>query len=179
MEARSQGWRIRPRPSARLRARSQRRPHRPKHWRPRYISARRAAIRRAAAQLCRQIGGEDADAARRVAYVRLNRELIEGKQSPFWQRPGEGLFTVPLPEGGRAHVVVDRSEMLDCRSFHERRSSREGSGEPRDRLLSSQRTALRFDPRRPRSRRRRAREIRRCINSPCGHRGRGGAILTK
>jgi len=72
--------------------------------------------------------------ARRVAYVRLNRELIEGKQSPFWQRPGEGLFTVPLPEGGALTVVVDRSEMLDADRF-----TSEGhlDGQPASRVIVS------------------------------------------
>ena len=72
--------------------------------------------------------------ARRVAYVRLNRELIEGKQSPFWQRPGEGRFTVPLPEGGALTVVVDRSEMLDADRF-----TSEGhlDGQPASRVIVS------------------------------------------
>ena len=72
--------------------------------------------------------------ARRVAYVRLNRELIEGKQSPFWQRSGEGRFTVPLPEGGALTIVVDRSEMLDADRF-----TSEGhlDGQPASRVIVS------------------------------------------
>ena len=72
--------------------------------------------------------------SRRTAYVRLNRELIEGKQSPFWQRPGEGRFTVPLPEGGALTVLVDRSEMLDADRF-----TSEGhlDGQPGSRVIVS------------------------------------------
>jgi hypothetical protein len=72
--------------------------------------------------------------ARRIYYARLNHELIDGKQSPFWQRPGEGRFTVPLPEGGALTVLVDRSEMLDADRF-----TSEGhlDGQPASRVIVS------------------------------------------
>ena len=72
--------------------------------------------------------------ARRIYYARLNRELIEGKQSPFWQSPGEGRFTVPSPQGGAFTVLVDRSEMLDADRF-----TSEGhlDGQPASRVIVS------------------------------------------
>ena len=72
--------------------------------------------------------------ARRVDYVRADRKLIEGKQSPFWQRPGEGRFSIPLPDGGAIAVVVDRSEMLDAGRF-----TSEGhiEGQPASRVIVS------------------------------------------
>jgi len=52
-----------------------------------------------------------------IHYVRLNRALIEGKRSPFWQRPGAGAFDLPLGDGAAARVVIDRSEMLGADRF--------------------------------------------------------------
>ncbi len=50
--------------------------------------------------------------SREIHYVQLNRVLIAGKQSPFWQKAGAGRFELPLPDGTAATVVIDRSEML-------------------------------------------------------------------
>jgi hypothetical protein len=55
--------------------------------------------------------------ARTVHYVRVDRALIEGKSSPFWQRPGEGRLRVPRPDGPPFEVVIDRSEMLGANRF--------------------------------------------------------------
>ncbi len=49
---------------------------------------------------------------RAIHYVRLNRALITGKASPFWQRPGVGRVELPLPDSGALTVVMDASEML-------------------------------------------------------------------
>ncbi|MBI5380595.1 MAG: hypothetical protein HZA31_01720 [Opitutae bacterium] len=70
--------------------------------------------------------------AKKVHYVRLNRDWIEGKQSPFWQRPGEGRFLVPLPDGGTLPVVVESSEMLDAERFT---SVGHVEGQPASRVL--------------------------------------------
>lgn len=50
--------------------------------------------------------------SREVRYVRLETAWLGGKQSPFWQRPGEGRIEVPLPRGGSVVVAIDGSEML-------------------------------------------------------------------
>ncbi|MBI5767602.1 MAG: hypothetical protein HZA93_07390 [Verrucomicrobia bacterium] len=50
--------------------------------------------------------------ARRVSYVRLNRALITGKQSPFWQAPGVGQVVLPRPDGEALTVVIEASGML-------------------------------------------------------------------
>ncbi len=52
-----------------------------------------------------------------VRYVRINRELIEGKQSPFWQPRDTGRLELPLPDGGTATVVIQDSESLGARRF--------------------------------------------------------------
>ncbi len=52
-----------------------------------------------------------------VHYVRTNALLAAGKQSPFWQAPGEGRIDVPLPGGNVVTVVIDGSEMLDADRF--------------------------------------------------------------
>lgn len=52
-----------------------------------------------------------------VRYVRINRELIEGKSSPFWQPGATGRLELPLPEGGSATVVIESSESLGVRRF--------------------------------------------------------------
>ncbi|MEO7346763.1 MAG: hypothetical protein ABIZ49_07050, partial [Opitutaceae bacterium] len=54
---------------------------------------------------------------RAISYVRLNRALIEGKQSAFWAAPGAGRVEVPLPEGGMLSVAIDASEMLGADRF--------------------------------------------------------------
>jgi hypothetical protein len=50
--------------------------------------------------------------AREVHYVQVDRAWLGGKSSPFWQPPGEGRITVPLPRGGSVVVAVAASEML-------------------------------------------------------------------
>ena len=55
--------------------------------------------------------------ARTVYYVRLNAALIEGKSSPFWQKPGAGRIELPLPDGGTLAVVIDESTMLGVDRF--------------------------------------------------------------
>lgn len=52
-----------------------------------------------------------------VRYVRINREFIEGKQSPFWQPRDTGRIVLPLPDGGTATVVIQESESLGLRRF--------------------------------------------------------------
>ncbi len=55
--------------------------------------------------------------AREIHYVRTDAALVAGKRSPFWQPPGAGRVTVPLPGGGELHVVIDDSEMLGADRF--------------------------------------------------------------
>jgi hypothetical protein len=55
--------------------------------------------------------------AHAVYYVRLNAALIEGKRSPFWQKPGAGRVELPLPDGGALVVVIDESTMLGADRF--------------------------------------------------------------
>ena len=50
--------------------------------------------------------------AHEIHYVRLNRALLTGKRSPFWQLRGEGRIELPLPRGGSFTVAIDGSEML-------------------------------------------------------------------
>lgn len=47
-----------------------------------------------------------------VAWVRVDRSWVNGKPSPFWQRPGAGRVEFPLPEVGTVVVAIDGSEML-------------------------------------------------------------------
>ncbi len=54
---------------------------------------------------------------RDVRYVRLNAALIADKRSPFWQTPGAGRFTVPLPDGTSATVEIDGSRMEGANAF--------------------------------------------------------------
>ncbi len=49
---------------------------------------------------------------REMRYVQVDRAWLAGKQSPFWQPPGEGRLTIPLPRGGSVVVAIDASEML-------------------------------------------------------------------
>ncbi len=55
--------------------------------------------------------------ATEVRYVRINREFIEGKQSPFWQPRDTGRIELPLPDGGTATVIIQESESLGLRRF--------------------------------------------------------------
>ena len=55
--------------------------------------------------------------SRAVHYVRVNTAWLAGKSSPFWQRPGEGRVTWPLPDGRVLTVVIDASEMLGSDRF--------------------------------------------------------------
>jgi hypothetical protein len=55
--------------------------------------------------------------ADKIHYVRLNRALIEGKQSPFWQQPGAGRLDLPLPGGGALPVVIDATALLGANRF--------------------------------------------------------------
>lgn len=57
--------------------------------------------------------------ARRVYYVRPNRDLIAGERSPFWQKAGEGRVVVPLPDGTTLTTAIEGSEMLGADRFTE------------------------------------------------------------
>lgn len=50
--------------------------------------------------------------ARSVRYVLPNRALFSGKQSPFWQRPGEGRLQVATPDGRSLTVALRGSSQL-------------------------------------------------------------------
>jgi hypothetical protein len=54
---------------------------------------------------------------REVHYVQIDRAVIAGKSSPFWQPAGQGAFTVPLADGRALEIVIDQSEMLDADRF--------------------------------------------------------------
>lgn len=47
-----------------------------------------------------------------VEFIRVDRSLVTGKRSPFWQRAGQGRLEFPLPGSGSVNVVLDGSEML-------------------------------------------------------------------
>lgn len=49
---------------------------------------------------------------REIHYVKIDRALVAGKQSPFWQAPGAGRVAIPLPNGGSLSVIIENSEML-------------------------------------------------------------------
>ncbi len=49
---------------------------------------------------------------RTMHYVRLNRELLSGKSSPFWARAGEGRLDVPLPGGATLKVMIAETTTL-------------------------------------------------------------------
>jgi hypothetical protein len=55
--------------------------------------------------------------SREVRYVRVNRDLLAGKTSPFWQPPGVGRVTLPWPDGSVRAVVIAGSEMLGADRF--------------------------------------------------------------
>jgi hypothetical protein len=50
--------------------------------------------------------------ARAVHYVRIDAALIEGKQSPFWKKPGAGRVELPLSGGGALAVMIDETTSL-------------------------------------------------------------------
>ncbi len=70
--------------------------------------------------------------SRDVHYVRTDRAAVEAKESPFWQRPGEGRVAFPLPSGGVMTVVIDDSEMLGANRFTSRGHV---EGQPESRAL--------------------------------------------
>lgn len=49
---------------------------------------------------------------RALHYVRLNRALITGKASPFWQKRGEGRVELPLATGATLRVVIIETTAL-------------------------------------------------------------------
>jgi len=53
----------------------------------------------------------------RTHYVRPNAALIDGKHSPFWQKPGAGRFALPMPDGSSLTIVIDVSESLGADRF--------------------------------------------------------------
>ncbi len=55
--------------------------------------------------------------ARAVNYVRVDRGLVEGKASPFWQAGGAGRVRIPRPDGPALTIVIDGSEMLGADRF--------------------------------------------------------------
>jgi hypothetical protein len=55
--------------------------------------------------------------AHRIQYVRIDRPLIEGKSSPFWQAAGQGRVELPLANGESVTVLIDRSDMLGANRF--------------------------------------------------------------
>lgn len=55
--------------------------------------------------------------SQKINYVRIDPAMLAGKNSPFWQQPGEGRLTLPLPGGGALAVVIDSSEMLGASRF--------------------------------------------------------------
>jgi hypothetical protein len=67
-----------------------------------------------------------------IHYVRLNAELVTGKQSPFWQPSGVGRVEVPLPDGGKLIVKIESSEMLGPDRFT---STGHVEGRPNSRAL--------------------------------------------
>lgn len=52
-----------------------------------------------------------------IHYVRVRREVLTGKRSPFWQRPGEGRIEIPLPRGGALVVAIEGSTMTGADEF--------------------------------------------------------------
>jgi hypothetical protein len=70
--------------------------------------------------------------SREIRYVKLNRALLDGKQSPLWMPAGKGKLDIPLPDGSVVHATIQNSTMLDQSRF-----SVEGSvdGQPASRVL--------------------------------------------
>src|SRR4051812_34957694 len=50
--------------------------------------------------------------AREIHYAHLNRDLVTSKRSPFWQKPGEGKFELPLPDGTALTIAIEASDLL-------------------------------------------------------------------
>lgn len=71
--------------------------------------------------------------ATHVRYVHVNRALVVGKESPFWQPAGSGSFDVELPGGGHARVVIEWSEQNGPDRF---RSAGHLAGRPGSRVLA-------------------------------------------
>jgi hypothetical protein len=65
--------------------------------------------------------------------VGLNKALVAGKESPFWQPAGSGSFEVELPDFGRARVVIEASEQHGPDRF---RSAGHLAGRPGSRVLA-------------------------------------------
>lgn len=55
--------------------------------------------------------------AKWVRYVAINHQLVAGKDSPFWQRRGEGRLDLPMPDGSVMGVTINRTEMLGAQRF--------------------------------------------------------------
>lgn len=55
-----------------------------------------------------------------IGYAQLAPDTLHGKNSPFWQAPGAGRVTFPLPRGGALTVVIDTSEMTGPDRFASR-----------------------------------------------------------
>lgn len=71
---------------------------------------------------------------REIHYVRLNRALIDGKASPFWQQPGRGTLELPLPGGAVLRVVIAATTALGADRFT---STGVIKGRPQSRALFS------------------------------------------
>lgn len=69
---------------------------------------------------------------RALHYVRVNPALGTAKSSPFWQRPGVGRVTLPLPEWGALIVAIAGSEMLGADRFT---STGQLEGRPQSRVV--------------------------------------------
>ena len=67
-----------------------------------------------------------------VRYVRMNRELLEGKRSPLWLPAGQGKLSISLPDGTQVTSIVDSSDMLDASRFS---SQGHIEGQPASRVL--------------------------------------------
>jgi hypothetical protein len=72
----------------------------------------RPGLVRAAAPSAAEIARLAPVPAASVEFVRVDRSLVTGKRSPFWQQPGRGRWEFPLPGSGTVSVVIDGSEML-------------------------------------------------------------------
>lgn len=70
--------------------------------------------------------------AREVHYVRVDRGLVSGKRSPFWQAPGAGRLDWPMPSGAPLRIAIDASESLGPDRFT---STGKIEGRPLSRVL--------------------------------------------
>ena len=48
----------------------------------------------------------------RVGYVRIDRELVRGKHSPFWQKTGAGRIELPLPDDRVLAIAIEETTSL-------------------------------------------------------------------